>query len=95
VTWNSIPKDLQNGILWYRIYYKKSDSSAGPSNQTEVSKLNVTLSGLEKFTKYDIEVVGVTSAGEGKKSKIQASTDEDGKLAVILGEGVLQYSYDL
>ena len=45
----------------------------------------VVLKGLENFTEYNIEVLGYTRIGDGKKSNvIKVTTDENGKVIVLV-----------
>lgn len=80
VTWEFLPNDRVNGILLgYKLLYKKY----GPTNVSEqnaTTTMNFTvLTGLEKFTIYDVKVLAFTRVGDGPEAVVTETTDEDGE----------------
>lgn len=86
VLWHSVPRGLVHGILrGYRIFYSKTKEFGVPMRQAVVPAhtRHVHLVGLEKFTKYSIQVAALTRIGVGAKSpELVVSTDEDGTYRV-------------
>lgn len=78
ITWEAIPRADINGIL--RAYILFYNSSEGFHNVTLLpDKLSVHLTGLKKFTEYELRVAGVTSKGVGGMSpRTLLYTHEDG-----------------
>ena len=80
VTWEPVPNDHVNGILLgFKLFYKKY----GPNNastQNATTTMNFTvLTGLEKFTIYEVKVLAFTRLGDGPEAAVAATTDEDGE----------------
>ena len=66
----------------FKLLYRKEGSNNSTklvtTNSAEIITTKVT--GLEKYTKYEFQVLAFTSAGDGLKSAVQvARTMEDGK----------------
>ena len=73
----------RNGpIRGFTLYYKKKGAS-GQANTVTVhdgTVLSKTITGMEKYTEYDIQVSAFTYAGEGPKSSVVTErTSKDGK----------------
>lgn len=80
VFWEPLPNDHVNGILLgYKVTYKKH-GQIHARKQNISTMLNFTiLSGLDKFTIYDVNVSAFTRVGNGPESNVTTSTDQDGK----------------
>ena len=82
VQWGEVPDTDKNGIiLSYTVNYKVTpEGNLQQSQVVNASAREVTLTGLNKNTKYEIQVFANTSKGGGKKSEpITVQTDEDSK----------------
>lgn len=69
-------------IVGFKLIYRKEDSNDSAIiltiNSAAVFTTNVT--GLEKYTKYEFQVLAFSSAGDGPTSSVQVErTMEDGK----------------
>lgn len=85
VAWDPLPEDQVNGILLgYKVTYSKHrEIHARKQNISTI--LNITiLSGLDKFTAYDVHVSAFTRIGNGPEANVTAFTDQDGKRDVTL-----------
>ena len=82
-SWQLPPADDRNGIIrGFRLFYQKTGSGTSTmltiQNQGTLRK-NVT--GLEKYTLYEFQVLAYTSVGDGpKSSSVVERTKEDGKI---------------
>lgn len=57
-----------------------------PSLLDPLAEQNAVMSGLEKFTDYNITVLSFTDPGDGIRSQpVEVRTDEDGKFCFIQG----------
>ena len=82
-SWQLPPAEDRNGIITgFKLFYKKKGSS-GSSTQTTISSgstLRKVVTGLDKYTEYEFEVLAFTSVGDGPKSSVESQrTMEDGK----------------
>lgn len=89
--WLPPPSEKHHGqIIYYRIVYKQADP-ANASDTTTLEKVfaldgssqnlpySTTISNLNKFTKYEVQVLAGTKIGNGPWSKpIIVTTEEDG-----------------
>lgn len=84
VAWTLLPVNQVNGILLgYKVTYKKHGKIFA-REQNFNTTLNFTiLTGLEKFTVYDVNVSAFTLVGNGPEANVTASTDQDGKTYLI------------
>ena len=80
ITWDDVPAEDQNGIITgYKVYIRKEGSS-GTWHVDQTSSKQLSKSGLDLWTIYDIKISAKTSVGEGVKSSIvKLRTDEGGK----------------
>ena len=83
-SWQLPPADSQNGIITgFKLFYKKKDSEGSATlvaiNSGGTLTKNVT--GLDKYTEYEFEVLASTSVGVGPKSSTKVKrTLQDGKI---------------
>ena len=81
--WQLPPADSRNGIIaGFKLFYKKKGSADSPSVMTINSSaiLTKTVSGLEKNTKYEFQVLAFTLVGDGPKSFMMVErTKEESK----------------
>ena len=74
-------------VLGFKLYYKKTGSSGLPNTLTirNESIGTVDVTGLDKYTEYEFQVLAFTSAGDGPKSSAEvARTKEDGKKCKLI-----------
>ena len=82
-SWQLPPAEDRNGIITgFKLFYKKKGSSE-PSTEETInggSTLTKVVTGLDKYTEYEFEVLAFTSVGDGPKSSVESQrTMEDGK----------------
>ena len=87
-SWQLPPAGSRNGIIvGYKLLYKKRGSVSSPTIllvSSGASTLTETVTGLEKYTEYEFQVLAFTSVGDGPKSSVKVErTKEDGKRHVI------------
>ena len=87
VTWGPVPDGFVHGILrGYRIYFTKTQElGRASSSQTRVITVgpnghNTTITLLNNFAMYNLEITAFTIKGEGPRSEIK----EGGKLCFDL-----------
>ena len=77
---------LNGPITGFTLYYQKKGAS-GQANTVTVhdgTVLSKTITGMEKYTEYDIQVSAFTYAGEGPKSSaVTERTSQDGKTCLV------------
>lgn len=85
-SWQLPPVDSRHGIIiGFKLYYKKRGI---PRLETSITIKNgmvrsKPVTGLAKFTEYELQVLAFTSVGDGPKSSIRVErTKEDGKSLV-------------
>ena len=64
------------------MFYQKKDSAGSSTTVSinSVSTLTKDVTGLDKYTEYEFEVLAFTSVGDGPKSSVKVErTKEDGK----------------
>ena len=82
-SWHLTPEDSQNGIITgFKLFYKKKDSVGSvimvPFNTGGTLTKDIT--GLDKYTEYEFQVLAFTSVGDGPNSTVKVEkTLEDGK----------------
>ena len=85
LSWQLPRADSRNGIIrGFKLFYKKKDSGLQTlvriKNGTTRTKL---VTGLDKYTEYEFQVLAFTSVGDGPKSSVEVErTKEDGKSLV-------------
>ena len=82
-SWQLPPADGRNGIITgFKLFYKKK-GSAGSQIMVPVNSGSTrtrVVSGLDKYTEYEFQVLAYTSVGDGPKSTVKYErTEEDGK----------------
>ena len=81
-SWQLPPENARHGnITGFKLFYKEKDSAV---SLTVLTYNDVTLTrdvtGLDKYTEYEFEVLAFTSVGDGPKSAVVVErTKEDGK----------------
>ena len=82
-SWQLPPKDSRNGIITgYKLYYKKKGSSGAGSSKLINSQATHSqeVTGLDKYTEYEFQILAFTSVGDGPKSTVVfEKTKEAGK----------------
>ena len=76
ITWSAIPAGYTHGIIvGYNVYLNNNSR-----NVVGAGARMITLTGLNKYTPYIVQISANTSKGEGPRSPpITVWTDEDGK----------------
>ena len=82
-SWQKPSEDSRNGIITgFKLFYKEKGSGAPQTVLTISSGSTLTrdVTGLEKYTEYNFEVLAYTSVGDGPKSvEKTVRTHQDGK----------------
>ena len=82
-SWQLPPVDSRKGdVTGFKLYFKRkgSDDSSTILFIDGASILTKTVTGLDMFTEYELQVLAFTSAGDGPKSSVKVErTKEDGK----------------
>ena len=82
-SWQLPPVDSRHGnITGFKLYFKRKgfDESSTVPFINSVSVLSKTVTGLDMFTEYELQVLAFTSVGDGPKSSVKVvRTKEDGK----------------
>lgn len=88
VEWSDIPRDFVHGILLgFRVLFWRSNESRETYEIREITpdKNSLHLKDLWVYTKYKIQILGFTAAGEGAVSKeLEVSTDEFSKFYLVI-----------
>ena len=80
-----LPQCARNGIITgFKLFYKKKDSAElaimVPINSGGTLTKDVT--GLDKYTEYEFQVLAYTSVGDGPNSSVEVErTLQDGKMS--------------
>ncbi|XP_022808474.1 uncharacterized protein LOC111345455 [Stylophora pistillata] len=72
-SWQLPPEDFRNGnITGYKLFYKKGGSSGPASMQPINNQATRTqeVTGLDKFTEYEFQILAFTSVGDGQNSTV-------------------------
>ena len=82
-SWQLPPADSRNGIIrGFKLFYKKK-GSAGSSTQIKINSQSTrtqVVTGLDKYTEYEFQVLAFTSVGDGPNGTVMSvQTKEDGK----------------
>jgi len=79
VAWEQLPEDQVNGILLgYKVAYSKY-GEIDARKQNVSTMMSFIISGLDKFTVYQVNVSAFTRVGNGPEAIVSASTDQDGE----------------
>ena len=85
-SWQLPPVDSRHGnITGFKLYFKRkgSDESSTILLIDSASVLSKPVTGLDKFTEYELQVLAFTSVGDGPKSSVKVErTKEGGKNSV-------------
>ena len=81
VSWGPVPSEGRNGIIiGYGLFYAKHDASRPDwKNQTCNNTYWCAITNLDVYTRYDIEVTGLTVKGFGVPALVGAVTEKGGK----------------
>lgn len=81
VGWDAIPTKFIHGILLgYKVFYRKTSENPSQYKTLETDQLGISLTNLEKFTEYCVQLAGFTRIGDGNKSRcFNVTTDQDGE----------------
>ena len=76
-SWKPPPKDSRNGIIiGFKLFHKRKGSAE--SEKTVVVKGGTTvrksITGLLKYTEYEVQVLAYTAVGDGPKTHIRTVT---------------------
>ena len=87
-SWQLLPADSRNGIIrGYKLFYKKKGSAGSPTRLIihDEATLAKNVTGLDKFTEYEFQVLAFTSVGDGPRSsvKVERTKEDHGKEDVI------------
>ena len=80
VSWNEVPNGYKNGIIrGYKVHYTELQQNA-PTGTENIPPFERSLSitGLRKFTQYNVTVLAYTSKGDGVTTSTVMMTDQDG-----------------
>lgn len=62
------------------MFYRKTSENPSQYKTLETDQLGISLTNLEKFTEYCVQLAGFTRIGDGNKSRcFNVTTDEDGE----------------
>ena len=82
-SWQLPQADAQNGIVTgFKLFYRKKDSAGSATMVPVMSGATLTedVTGLDKYTEYEFQVLAFTSVGDGPNSTVKVEkTMEDGK----------------
>ena len=80
VSWRLPPEGSRHGIIkGYKLFYKKKGSDSVTFLTLNNIKTLETVTELDKYTKYEFQVLAFTSAGDGPNSStVFKTTMEDG-----------------
>ena len=80
-SWQLPPVGSRNGIITgFKLYFKRkgSDDSSTVLLIDSASVLSKTVTGLDKFTEYELQVLAFTFAGDGPKSSVKVERTKEG-----------------
>lgn len=80
VSWNEVPNGYKNGIIsGYKIQYTEMmDNGSVETDDLEPWKRSLSITGLKKFTLYNITVLAYTTKGDGASYSKVIMTNQDG-----------------
>ena len=79
-SWRLPPEGSRHGIIkGYKLFYKKKGSDSATFLTLDNIKTSERVTELDKYTKYEFQVLAFTSAGDGPNSStVFKTTMEDG-----------------
>ena len=84
-SWTSLPEYARHGtITGYKVFYRQKGSAKNSVMESVIGTgiLTKDFANLNKYTKYEFQVLAMGSHGEGTKSPVMVGqTLEDGKKA--------------
>ena len=85
-SWHQLPVNARHGIIaGFKLFYKKT-GSAGLAVMLTITNGTIhskVVTGLDKYTEYEFQVLAYTSVGNGPNSSVVVErTKEDGKSLV-------------
>ena len=84
VAWGQLPEDQVNGILLgYKVTYSKYGEIDARKQNVSTMLNSIIISGLDKFTVYQVNVSAFTRVGNGPEAIVSASTDQDGEIPYV------------
>ena len=86
VTWRDVPDAYKNGIIQgFRISYAEANgNSQSVIKEVSPEERWISITGLKKFTLYNITILAFTRKGSGVSSSKIRKTDQDGKSGIFL-----------
>ena len=82
-SWHLPPEDFRHGVIrGFKLFFQRKGSpgSATHLNINRRNTLTTVVTGLDKYTEYEFQVLAYTSGGDGPKSCVEVErTLEDGK----------------
>ena len=81
ITWTPIDEEYLHGIpRGYCVYYRASGSSVTNLKEIpDITQLNTTITSLQPYTRYFLQVAAKTTPGCGAKAKTDIFTQPEGK----------------
>ena len=85
VRWNEVPDAYRNGVIrGYKVYYLEANSNGSSLTEDVPSgQQSLSITGLKKFTLYNVTVLAYTSKGDGAITSEVLMTDQDGMPAKV------------
>ena len=94
-SWASLPEYARHGtITGYKLFYRQKGSVDNLVMESVAGAATLTkdFTNLNKFTKYEFQVLAIGSHGEGPKSSVKVEqTLEDGKQLKLNSVGFKKY----
>ena len=80
VSWREVPNGYKNGIIrGYKVHYTELQQNAPTGTEnTPPFERSLSITGLKKFTQYNVTVLAYTSKGDGVTTSTIMMTDQDG-----------------
>ena len=80
-----MPNAYKNGIIrGYKVHYTEmNENGSSETEDIQPWKRSLSITGLKKFTLYNITVLAYTSKGDGVSSSKVLMTDQDGMFAIL------------
>ena len=79
-SWQLPSADSRNGIITgFKLYYKKRGSAgqATPLTINNGTVLSKDVTGLDRYTEYEFQILAFTSDGDGPKSPVEAERTKE------------------